>query len=173
MNQLSLSIILVLLTANVQAEEYYRSIDQNGKVQYGDLPAKNAADIEIIQSKAEPSTDDSLPFETRRANLKFPVTLYVGEGCGNGCTQAHDFLKKRGIPFTEKNLVTALDIAAFKKESGSNQIPVIHIGTDWITGFLESRWTQALDVAGYPKNPPYGFNPPVKSSPATEKPKNK
>ena len=173
MGQLFLPIILVLLTANVQAEEYYRSIDQNGKVQYGDAPAKDAADVEKITSKAKPSADDSLPFEIRRANLKFPVTLYVGDGCGNGCTQAHDFLKKRGIPFTEKNLVTAEDISAFKKESGSNQIPVIHIGTDWITGFLENRWSQALDAAGYPKSVPYGFTPPVKTLPVMGKPKNK
>lgn len=162
---------LLLLCANAQADEYYRSIDANGKVQYGDAPAKNAADVEKLNSRAVPSPDDSLPYETRQANAKFPVTLYVADSCGIACSLARDFLKNHGIPFTEKNLVTAEEITAFKKASGSDQIPLMHIGDDWLSGFMESRWTRALDAAGYPKNVPYGFKPPVQSAPATEKPK--
>jgi hypothetical protein len=171
MHKLFLSITILLLAANVQAEEYYRSINESGKVQYGDAPAKDAADIEKINPKAVPSADDSLPYETRRASSKFPVTLYIGDGCGKGCNQAHDFLINRGIPFTEINLVTADEITAFKKASGGNQIPVMHIGADWITGFLENQWNKALDAAGYPKSVPYGFHAPVKSIPAKEKAK--
>jgi glutaredoxin len=169
MNKLFLLITLLLLAGNAQAETYYRSIDGNGKVQYGDAPAKDAADTEKLNSMSVPSGDDSLPFETRRANAKFPVTLYVADSCGDGCTQAQEYLKKRGIPYTENKLVTAEDIAAFKKASGNDQIPVMHIGADWLIGFLESRWAQALDVAGYPKSAPYGSHPSVKTAPSSAK----
>jgi len=153
------------------ADSYYRSIDKNGKVQYGDAPANNAADIETIKSKSEPSADDSLPFETRRANAKFPVTLYVSSNCGTACGIARDYLKKRGIPFTEKVIGTSEDVDAFKKASGGDQIPAIQVGTNWSIGFLESQWSQALDAAGYPKSAPYGSHPAVKLVPTLEKPK--
>ena len=93
-----ISLSLLLPASNVQADEYYRSVDEHGKVQYGDAPAKDAADIEKIHSRLVPSADDSLLFETRRANSKFPVTLYIAADCGDGCTRAHDYLKNRGIP---------------------------------------------------------------------------
>jgi len=164
-----LLLVLVLLSANVQAQEYYRSIDANGKVQYGDAPAKDAADVEKIKSKTVPDANDSLPFVTRRASLKFPVMLYVGDGCGEGCAQARDFLNKRGIPFTEKNLVSPDEITAFKKASKSDQVPVMHIGADWLQRFNERQWSQALDTAGYPPSAPYGYRPAAKSSVAPDK----
>ena len=170
MYKLFLTIFLLCLISNALSEEYYRSVDRKGKVQYGDAPAKDATEVQTLNSRSAPKTDDSLPFEIARANAKFPVTLYVADGCGIGCAQAHDFLKKRGIPFTEKNLVTADDISAFKIASGGNQVPLMHIGSEWITGFLESRWAQALDTAGYPNHLPYGFTPPVKYIASPEKP---
>ncbi len=163
MSKLFLSISLLFLASIVQAGALYRSIDENGNVLYSDKPDLNAADTEKLNSGFEPAQDDALSFEARRANSKFPVTLYVADSCGSGCTQARDYLTKRGIPFTEKKLVTMEDIEAFKKDSGGNQIPVMHIGTNWLTGFMESSWRLALDDAGYPKNAPYA---PKSNSPA-------
>ncbi len=168
MIKLFFSMALLLLLSNVQAGALYRSIDENGNVQYSDKPAPDAADTEKLNASFEPAPEDSLPFETRRASSKFPVTLYVADSCGSGCTQARDYLTKRGIPFTEKKLVTMEDIEAFKKDSGGNQIPVMHIGTKWLTGFMESSWRLALDDAGYPASAPYI----PKTMPPAEKPKN-
>jgi hypothetical protein len=168
MSKLLFSITLLLLVSNVQAGALYRSIDENGNVQYSDKPVPDAADTEKLNASFEPAQDDALPFEARRANSKFPVTLYVADSCGSSCTQGRDYLTKRGIPFTEKKLVTADDIEAFKKDSGGNQVPVMHIGTNWLTGFMESSWRLALDDAGYPKNAPYI----AKTTPSAEKPKN-
>jgi glutaredoxin len=115
----------------------------------------NAVDTEKLNSMFEPSQDDSLPFEVRRASSKFPVTLFVADSCGSVCSEAREYLKKRGIPFSEKKLITQQEIDAFKKASGGDQVPVMHIGNDWINGYLEVVWSQALDTAGYPKNAPY------------------
>jgi hypothetical protein len=167
MIKLFISFALLIFVSNVQAGALYRSIDENGNVQYSDKPIPDAADTEKLNASFEPVAEDSLPFETRRANSKFPVTLYVADSCGSGCTEARDYLIKRGIPFTEKKLVTADDIEAFRKDSGGNQIPVMHLGTKWLTGFMESTWRLALDDAGYPKNAPYIR----KVTPPAEKPK--
>lgn len=164
-------IALLLLTHGVQAEEYYRSLDSTGKVHYGDEPLTGAADINKIKPLSEPDRGDTTPFEIRRAQEKFPVTLYIGDGCGKACTIAQDYLSKRGIPYTEKKLVTAEEIDAFKKASGGDQIPVMNIGKSWLRGFLESSWSAELDAAGYPKAAPYGYRPVIKSAPEAEKPK--
>ena len=180
MNKLLLSITLLLLAYNISAETLYRSIDENGKIQYSDVPLKNAADTEKLKSVSEPAADDTLPFETRRANAKFPVTLFVSSNCGDPCSQARDYLKKRGIPFAERNLASADEIASFKKSSGGDQIPAMQVGTNWLIGFSEGQFGQALDTAGYPKTAPYGFHPGTKSAlpaaappavPPAEKPK--
>ena len=171
MIKLLLSITLLLLAYNVQAETLYRSIDENGKVQYSDTPVKNAADTEKLNSTSEPAADDTLPFELRRAVEKFPVTLYVSGSCGTACNLARDYLTKRGVPFTEKSLGAPEDIDAFKKASGGDQIPTIQVGTKWTIGFLESQWSQALDTAGYPRSAPYGSHPGAKPTPPVEKPK--
>ncbi len=163
--------MLLLLAGNAQAEEYYRSIDSAGKVHYGDAPLMNA-DVEKLKTKAEPIPNDALPFETNRAKEKFPVTLYVADGCGNACELAREYLNKRGIPYTETNLVTVDDMAAFKKASGGDQIPVMTVGKDiWIKGYLESLWRQELDKAGYPRTAPYRPRPAIKPAPAAETPK--
>lgn len=168
MNRFLAFVITLLLVSNIQADTFYRSIDENGNVHYGDTPLKNAADVEKIKGSPEPSAEDSQPFEMRRATSKFPITLYVAGSCGDGCNQARELLKKRGIPFAEKNVVTQEDLESFKKESGGNFVPAMHIGKNWVVGFMESTWTSALDTAGYPKNAPYI----PKSAPTTDKPKN-
>lgn len=164
--------VLLLLAGGVGADEYYRSIDAAGKVHYGDKPLPDAADIARLNSLSVPVPDESLPFETRRAREKFPVTMYVAEGCGEPCKLAREYLNKRGIPYTEKNLATVEEIDAFKKASGGDQIPAATIGKNWLVRFSESLWGKELDTAGYPQIAPYGFRPAIKSAtPAAEKPK--
>jgi glutaredoxin len=162
-------LVLLLLAQGVQAEEYYRSLDSTGKIHYGDEPLTDAADINKIKPLSEPDRGDTTPYEIRRAQEKFPVTLYVGDGCGKACTMAQDYLNKRGIPYTEKKLVTTDEVEAFKKASGGDQIPVMNIGKSWLKGFLESSWGAELDAAGYPKSAPYGYHPAKKSAPEAEK----
>ena len=171
MRKLFLSIAVLLLASNVIADTYFRSIDHNGRVQYGDAPLNSAADTEQLHSMSAPQNDDSLPFETRRAHAKFPVTLFVSGNCGSACDMARNFLKKRGIPFTEKTISSPEDVDAFKKSSGGDQIPTIQVGKNWSIGFLDSQWSQALDTAGYPKTAPYKPHPAAKPAPTSIPPK--
>ncbi len=170
MKKLFWFVALLFLAGVAQAEEYYRSIDGVGKVHYGDKPLTDAADIAKLNSLPEPTLNEPLPFETRRAREKFPVTLYIAESCGEPCNLAHEYLNKRGIPYTEKILVTVDEIEAFKKASGNGHIPTLNIGNDWIEGFLEKQWNKELDTAGYPKIAPYGVRPALRATPATESP---
>lgn len=168
-------LLLALLSSAMaaHAEEYYRSIDSAGKVHYGDSPLSDAADFDKLKPQTEPAPDNILPFETRRAMEKFPVTLYIGDECGDGCKMAQDYLNKRGVPYTEVYLRKADEIAAFKKASQGDRIPTMNIGKNWLKGFSLDSWSKELNTAGYPQSAPYGYRPIIKSLPNTEMPKSK
>jgi glutaredoxin len=142
----------MLMLANVQAGELYRSIDKDGKVHYGDRPLEDTEDVQELKLGKEPLSDESQPYETQRAMQNFPVTLYTFPDCGSACQLARDLLTKRGIPFTDKSLVKQEDIDTFHKDSGDSKLPALTIGKTWLKGFLAEPWNNELDFAGYPKS---------------------
>lgn len=163
---------LAILPLGVRAGEIYRWVDPSGIVQYSDVPNADAERIDTNKSSEADTTGENLPYETLRAQENFPVTLYVASGCGETCNQARSLLSKRGIPFTEKSLNTREEVEAFKQLSGIDGIPVLLVGKTYLRGFLAEQWHSELDVAGYPKIPPYrapgkpstpdASNPPAK-----------
>ncbi|HZW26093.1 MAG TPA: glutaredoxin family protein [Gallionella sp.] len=155
-----------LLAASLaaQAGELYRWVDEKGKVHYGDMPAP-VADVEKKKFSGPAEPDAGLPYETRRAQQNFPVTLYVADNCTDVCMQARELLTKRGIPFTETKLVTKEEIDAFKAASGGDRAPALGVGKSFVNGFEAGRWHKELDIAGYPKIAPY--RPRPEPSPAT------
>lgn len=164
-----LTIILAVATDSALAGELYRWVDQSGKVHYSDVPSAEAAQPEQKKFADSPLPDAALPYETRRAREIFPVTLYVADNCKELCQRARDLLNKRGIPFTEKNLVTQEDADSFRKMSGVDSVPVLVVGSNWLKGFIAEQWHGELDIAGYPKAAPYGFRP-APPPPAAKKP---
>ncbi len=146
--------LFCVIALNAQAE-LYRSVDSQGKVHYSDTPLPGTDDVEQLKLGTPPTPDASLPYETRRAQQRFPVTLYIAPGCGAPCDEAQAFLRKRGIPYSEQNLDTFEKADAYKKETGGLQIPAITIGNTRLKGFLDSSWNKELDFAGYPKSAPY------------------
>lgn len=146
---------LAVMPSGAQSGELYRWLDAQGKVHYGDVPPTDAAQVTPIKSPAAVASVEDLPYETRRAQQNFPVTLYVAENCVEACNQARNLLGKRGIPFSEKLLITQEDIDTFKAFSGSDSVPTLAVGKAFLKGFLAERWQGELDIAGYPKNAPY------------------
>ena len=157
-------IFLLFVSGNLHAE-MYRSVDRDGKVQYSDLPIHEGNTQQLRFGKGMPQ--EVLPYVTREAAKKNPVTLYVSETCGAACANARALLNKRGVPYAEKNLVNQADIEAFKQSSGGDRVPALLVGNSWQKGFLEEAWQQALDVAGYPKVAPYGVKPKTLLPPTT------
>jgi hypothetical protein len=151
-----LAACLAIMSLSVQAGELYRWVDSSGVVHYSDMPSADAEKVDVMKSSGEVTPSENLPYETRRAQQNFPVTLYVSKDCGETCDQARSLLKKRGIPFSEKALETKQDIDAFKQLSGiGGVVPVLAVGKNFLKGFLESQWNNELDFAGYPKTAPY------------------
>ncbi len=146
----ALLLICLMVWTNAYAAELYRSIDKDGKVHYSDSPLVGSDDVQQLKLGNEPTQDENLPYETRRAMQNFPVTLYTSPDCGSACQLARELLNKRGIPFTEKSVTKSEDLDALRKDSGDNMVPSASIGKTWVKGFLADQWTKELDFAGYP-----------------------
>ena len=157
--------ILFIAANNAAASSLFKWVDKEGKVHYGDKPDDGAIKAEQKKFAAPSADDDNLSYGVRKAKQDFPVTLFVAANCGEICVQARAFLNKRGIPFSEKNLVTQEEIDAFKVKTGGEGIPTLMVGKTVLKGFSAGPWNSELDIAGYPKSAPYGSRPVQQAKP--------
>jgi hypothetical protein len=115
---LRLALALLLAAASAAAPAQYKWTDADGHVGYGDQPPRDARQVERIDTTSLATPGDALaalPFEVRRAAHNFPAVLYAAPGSDCGpCNSARSFLRGRGIPFTERTVGTATDLAAFQ-----------------------------------------------------------
>jgi glutaredoxin len=134
------------------AQQVFRITGPDGRVTFSDQPpvSGQAKPAPSVSMPAEGGTGAALPFDLRNAASRYPVTLYTGPECGP-CGTAKAFLASRGIPYIERTVNTDEDAEALKRISGANRLPVVTIGGQRVTGFVELEWAQYLDAAGYPK----------------------
>ena len=155
--------LLLLTGAAAQAQTLYRSVGPDGRVTFSDTPPPSAT------NKAAGSTAGSgpanagaaLPYELQQTVNRYPVTLYTGDSCAP-CASGRNLLTARGIPFTERTVSTAEDVAALQRLAGDASLPLLTIGSQQISGFSDADWMQYLDAAGYPKTSqlPSAYRPP-------------
>ena len=165
---LALGTVAVAALGNLspsQAQQVYRIVGPDGKVTFSDQPPPVASNAKVTAGNAASGggvATSSLPFELRQVALKYPVTLYTGENCGP-CVSARSLLITRGIPFSEKTVITADDAGALNRISGDNTLPFATIGGQHLKGFSDSEWTQFLNAAGYPLASvlPSSYRPPA------------
>ena len=159
--------LLVLLMASpaAQAQTLYRSVGPDGKVTFSDTPppSTTATTRNAGAAPAGPAGGGgALPYELQQIASRYPVTLYTGDNCAP-CASGRNLLRSRGIPFSERTVNTADDIAALQRLSGSSSLPFLTVGGQQIPGFSDAEWTQFLDAAGYPASSqlPTGYRAPA------------
>lgn len=143
---------LLLSATTLHAQTVYRIVGPDGRVTFSDKPAVSPSNKVTAVEKAEPAATSStatLPFELRQVVGKYPVTLYSGNNCAP-CDSGRNMLTGRGVPFTEKTVTTAQDAEALKSLSGATALPFMTIGSQHLSGYSSTEWTQYLDAAGYP-----------------------
>ena len=142
------------LSGAVANAQVYRIVGPDGKVTFSDRAPSDAkaTPTQAVPLTGSPGTSTaSLPAEVRQAAGRFPVTIYNGADC-SPCLTARSFLLRRGVPFTEKSIVTEEDVQALQRISGGTSMPFATIGAQHIRGFNEVEWSQYLDAAGYPRS---------------------
>ena len=157
----------VLMLACVAAQaDFYRWVDADGKVHYSDQPPPaSVKQVEKKKAAGGKASDAPLPYVLQQAVKNFPVTLY-SSACGSACTQAHDLLAKRGIPYTEMDATDVTVQPELKKLTGGTvEVPVLKVGRNTVKGYEEGQWNTALDAAGYPQTAVIPPGPPTKPAP--------
>lgn len=146
------SLLVFALAAQAQL---YRWTDENGNVHYTDTqPPANAKNVQRKESARAGGAEASAAqhsYALQQAVKNFPVTIYTSKDCGKPCKEGLDFLKKRGVPYTEKVVATQDEIDELVKLAGAPRVPVMVVGVVVQKDFEEHAWNEALDTAGYPK----------------------
>ncbi len=167
--------LLVCASTAAQAQTVYRIVGADGKVTFSDKPPASTDQGKVVGTGVGASgaaTNTGLPFELRKVASKYPVTLYTGNKC-SPCDAARSFLIARGVPFTERTVITNEDSESLQRISGETSLPFMTIGGQRIGGFSDAELTQTLDAAGYPKAStlPSGYkNPAPTALVAVQKP---
>lgn len=149
------------------AQTTYRWIDPHtGGTVISDFPPPPGARQVTMRKGEEVGDAQPLPFAVRQAAGKYPVTLYTAASCIDECRQARELLNGRGVPFTEKMLQTNDEIAELKNRLGGEAtVPALSVGRQINGSFAAATWNNLLDLAGYPKNAPYGTRPTGTAAP--------
>lgn len=151
----------LLTAASAGAQTTYRWIDKNsGQTVFSDQAPPADAKQVVKQTGAAQVDDPQLPYATRQAADKFPVTLYTTANCVEACQQARSLLNARGIPFAEKMLKSEQEFAELARLLGGEAgVPSLLVGQQSLRGLADDAWNNLLDLAGYPKSAPYGARP--------------
>jgi glutaredoxin len=150
----------------------YKVVGPDGKVTYTDrAPSSKEGRVSPLNGRAAAvEAEPAMPAELRQAVSRYPVTLYTIAGNCDPCDTARTLLRTRGVPYAERQVVSAEDGDAFQKLTGGRDAPVLAIGTQQLRGLSPDTWNSYLDSAGYPREsklpPGYAFASP---SPLTER----
>ena len=142
-----------LAASSLACAAQYKVVGADGKVTYTDRPPLAAGDRISSLRGLPPSAASgiaALPLDVRQAAQRYPVTLYVTANCAP-CDSARQFLRQRGIPHTEKSVVTGEDGEALLRLTGGRDAPSVSIGAQVVRGLSTDTWASYLDAAGYPK----------------------
>lgn len=166
---LALSAALASLFASAPAFALYKVVGPDGKVTYTDRPAVGTENkVQSVGTGGAVANDVALPFELRQAAQRYPVVLYVASDC-SPCDTGRQFLRQRGIPFSEKLVSSADDSKALQNLTGGSSLPALTVGAQVVRGWQRDDWSAYLDAAGYPKESKLPANfPQGKAEPLTE-----
>ena len=159
--------LIALTLDGSQAQQMYRWVDKDGKVNYTQhAPPAGATNVQRRVMSAGTGQTGDLPYATQLAARNFPVTLFTTPDCGAPCSTGRDSLEKRGIPFEEVVVNDEKKVEELRRLAGRTQVPVLRIGKQVEVGFQPESWKSALDIAGYPAS-----GPAVRSRPRAEAPR--
>jgi glutaredoxin len=140
-----------LLLLSPASHALYKVVGPDGKITYTDVqpgPGKTSK-VTPIGSNTAPQNEVSLPLELRQPAARYPVTLYVTNAC-EPCSAGRQFLRQRGVPFSERSVTTVEDVDALQRLTGGREAPALTIGAQTVRGLSKEIWTSYLDAAGYP-----------------------
>ena len=145
--------LALALSCTAAAHAQFKVTGPDGKVTYTDRePSQPDGKVTSLGAKVPvQAAEPDLPFELRQIVAKYPATLYTISGACEPCTSARQLLRQRGIPFDERQIISAEDSEALEKLSGAREAPTLALGSQILRGLAVDVWHSYLDAAGYPR----------------------
>ncbi len=138
------------VSTGVQAQ-VQRVVGRDGRVAYTDRPGQPPADAAGGAAQGVVAAPTAgLSYALAQVAQRYPVVLYASRDCAP-CQSGRNLLINRGVPFNEKSVESNDDIAALRRLTGTQDLPVLTIGAQRIQGYSDGSWSDYLDAAGYPK----------------------
>lgn len=163
---------LLALLALPVAQAQYKVVGPDGKITYTDrAPIPAEGKVTSVGKRATPvSNEVALPQDLRQATSRYPATLYVNFGVCEPCDGARQLLRQRGVPFSEKHVLTTDDSDALQRLTGAREAPTLTLGAQTLRGLSAEVWNSYLDAAGYPRESrlPANYQYPA-ATPLTER----
>ena len=161
------------LLISLPAAAQYKVIEPDGRITYTDRPTPVAGARITPLRQGIPAIEAPaavLPATLRQLAARYPVTLYSSAEC-SPCDSGRQLLQMRGVPYTERRIVSESDAAALESATGSRTLPTLSVGTQALRGMSPTDWAAYLDAAGYPKESrlPKGWQAPAVTT-LTEQP---
>jgi glutaredoxin len=153
-----LLLLAALLCAGSASAQMYKWTDAKGVIHFSDTPPASARGrTETKTYSGSGASGPALPYELAQAVRANPVTFFTTSPCAP-CDQGRSFLQQRGIPYSEKTVITADDQQVLKAAGSDGQVPLLLVGHTKLVGYAPNAWKEALDAA-YPAKPmlPRGY----------------
>lgn len=157
---------LALACCCAPALAQYKVVAPDGRVTYTDRPPADASlKVQELGRRAaapEAPAASALPLDLQRLSSRFPVTLFTSTECAP-CDAGREMLRQRGVPYTERQIISNDDIDALERTVGGRTLPALTVGGQALRGFAAGDWASYLDAAGYPRESrlPAGWAPPA------------
>jgi hypothetical protein len=162
--------LALLLSAGSASAQLFKWVDANGKIHFSDTPPPATAKPAPLKNGSSVGNASSdMPYALSNAMRNYPVTLYTTGSCA-GCDAGRAYLRGRGIPFSEKTVSNAGDLAKLNAAGGDGNLPLLVVGSAKASGYQQAAWESMLNVAQYPAKKilpsTYQYPAPVAAAPA-------
>jgi glutaredoxin len=149
-----MALLIALLAGAAQAQQIYRWVDANGRVQYSAEKPPAGAASSLVQPRVSSvggnaaAGPKSPAARGDRTAGRPAVKMYATDWCPY-CKQAREYFARNGIPYVELDIEKSETAKAEHKSIGGRGIPVILVGGERMNGFSEQRMALMLKAAGY------------------------
>lgn len=149
-----MALAVAVLAGAAQAQQIYRWVDGNGRVQYSAEKPPAGVQSGVVQPRVSSvggnaaAGSNATPAKGDRSAGKPAVKMYATDWCPY-CKQAREYFARNGIPYVELDIEKSESARAEHKSIGGRGIPVILVGNERMNGFSEQRMAQMLKAAGY------------------------
>lgn len=145
----ALTLAGALIAGGAHAGKLYKWVDADGNISYQDkAPPEDNGKVERKELGKEKSAK---PEGLEELAERVPVVLYAVPKCAP-CDMARNYLKTRGVPFTDKDASTDAAVQAeLRKRTGALSVPTIVVGEKVIPEYSQAWLESELNQAGYPQ----------------------